>query len=691
MEVNQPLGGGNGIRVSKIYIKYFLKNSKEKIIITQSNNGKAKSTTSAFVIPSVNKIETKNEYMESAIEFLQSGFPVIPIINGEKKPALKWDPWLEGLNESRIRNHWSKYPKHELGFIVPENILVLDCDGPESLAALNALEADFEISSNFVVETKRGQHRYYRLKSNVRVKSDSHKTEDHPERIDVKARRTMVVLPPSTGKVMLADKITAVMELVEVDQTFVDAVFKHNGRESPSKPALNIRLVEDKVATEETLFQLNAMLEALDPDCGRDDWRNVGMAIHYETGGCDVGYTLWQAWSEKGKKYPGDAELSYQWSTFDSDVSNPVTIASIRRMVFEAGYDADELCMSPEDRFQAVTVDAVQEENLLRKYSLAGDLAELEKNTLASVPLLGNIVLQGQWTAIFAAPNTGKTLIVLSLIMDGIEKGRINPDQLYYLNMDDSGEGLVTKLGFAEEYGFHMLAEGHHGFKATDFLEILLQLIQKNQCSGVIVVLDTLKKFVDVIDKKRVRDFTAAIRSFVMHGGTLISLGHVNKNLNAQGKPVFGGVSDFKDDADCVYMLYTLDESVPDHKVVMFENDKLRGNVDLKVAYRYARVNGLPYSELVASVEKVDEHEVGKLLTEVEQKSDSDVICAILEGIRSGINTKMKLGKLVAGSAGVSERAALRIIEKYTGTDTAIHQWKFEREGHGAHKYSILG
>lgn len=160
--------------------------------------------------------------------------------------------------------------------------------------------------------------------------------------------------------------------------------------------------------------------------------------------------------------------------------------------------------------------------------------------------------------------------------------------------------------------------------------------------------------------------------------------------MNAQGKPVFGGVSDFRDDADCVYMLYTLDESVPDHKVVMFENDKLRGNVDLKVAYRYARVNGLPYSELVASVEKVDEDEVGKMLTEIEQQSDADVIRVILECISSGTNTKMKLGKMVARLAGVSERAALRTIDKYTGTDTAVHQWKFEREGHGAHKYSIL-
>lgn len=161
-------------------------------------------------------------------------------------------------------------------------------------------------------------------------------------------------------------------------------------------------------------------------------------------------------------------------------------------------------------------------------------------------------------------------------------------------------------------------------------------------------MLDTLKKFVDVIDKKKVGEFTAAIRGFVMNGGTLISLGHVNKNMNAQGKPVFGGVSDFRDDADCVYMLYALDESEPGQKVVMFENDKLRGNVDLQVAYKYANVTGLPYSELVASVEKVDEGDVGKMLIGMEQKSDSDVIQVILECIRSGIDTKMKLGKAVA-------------------------------------------
>jgi len=44
----------------------------------------------------------------------------------------------------------------------------------------------------------------------------------------------------------------------------------------------------------------------------------------------------------------------------------------------------------------------------------------------------------------------------------------------------------------------------------------------------------------------------------------------------------------------------------------------------------------------------------------------------------------------VAKRAGVSKRAALQIIEKYTGDDPAQHRWNYSVLGRGAKSYALL-
>jgi archaellum biogenesis ATPase FlaH len=325
----------------------------------------------------------------------------------------------------------------------------------------------------------------------------------------------------------------------------------------------------------------------------------------------------------------------------------------------------------------------------LDKYSLKGMLSILEKQTVEAIPLLGNLVLLGQFTIWYAPPNTGKTLITLNLILGGIDKGLIQPEQLYYLNMDDTGTGLVTKLSFAEEYGFHMLAEGERNFKSIYFLEIINELIDTDQCFGRVIVLDTLKKFIDVMDKGRVRIFTSIVRTFVQKGGTILALGHTNKRPDAAGKAIYGGVSDFVDDADCVYTVSTSEAPDPDSKLVIFENIKRRGDVDTKVAFKYLNTVGASYPELVTSVEQVDVDELESFQAIVEQRSDEEVIKSVISFIEAGITTKMKLSKAVSKSTGISTRAALRLIEKYTGSDPQLHIWDYEMRNHGAQQYSV--
>jgi hypothetical protein len=130
-----------------------------------------------------------------ALSYYQAGFPVIPIIPSTKRTALKWGPWLGALCEESIRRYWRKHPDYGVGFIVPEDMIVFDADSPMAVAALYQIEESFDIASRLIVKTKRGEHHYFRLAPGTKVKTCSIDTAKFPHGIDIKANRSMVILP----------------------------------------------------------------------------------------------------------------------------------------------------------------------------------------------------------------------------------------------------------------------------------------------------------------------------------------------------------------------------------------------------------------------------------------------------------------------------------------------------------------
>jgi len=142
--------------------------------------------------PSIGECESP---LESALCFYKADFPVIPIVPGEKRTAVKWDPWLKSLSEESIKTYWAKLPDHGVGFIVPENVVVFDADSPSAVAALYQIEQSFDLTCSFIVKTKRGEHHYFRLTPGTKIKTCSIDTAKFPHGIDVKAKRSMVILP----------------------------------------------------------------------------------------------------------------------------------------------------------------------------------------------------------------------------------------------------------------------------------------------------------------------------------------------------------------------------------------------------------------------------------------------------------------------------------------------------------------
>lgn len=451
--------------------------------------------------------------------------------------------------------------------------------------------------------------------------------------------------------------------------------------------------------------KLPQLLAAIDPDCSRPEWLHALMAVYHTTGGSDAGFELVDTWSSKGTKYPGTKDLETQWRSFSGSVQRPITIGTLIMMARDAGADVTATAMGSE-AFEPcetevvsaseslATVAALRDAsfaNPLTKYSLRDSLEELEKQRVEQVLILGDIVLKGQATVIYALANTGKTLILIHLIIEGIKKGLIDPSRLHYINMDDNSSGLVDKVRLAQEYGFHMLADGHKGFQAKEFREAMVKMIETNTARGAIVVLDTLKKFVNTMNKDESRSFARVVRQFSLKGGTVIALSHANKNPGADGKIKYTGTTDIVDDFDCAYTLQTISEQNDTNlKVVEFTNIKRRGDVALSAAYSYAQERGLSYSELLSSVQEMDPDELKPIKHAAEISSDATVIAAIEASIAEGVVTKMKLVDAAAERASVATRRVLKVIEKYTGKDPAAHRWTYTVRDRGANVFELL-
>lgn len=322
-----------------------------------------------------------------------------------------------------------------------------------------------------------------------------------------------------------------------------------------------------------------------------------------------------------------------------------------------------------------------------KQFSLNGSSAEMKAQMLEDRHVLGQLAILGQATAFYAKPNSGKTLLTLWLLCEAIENEEISADDVYYINADDNYKGLVTKLEIAEKYGFNMVAPGFNEFSVNDFTLYMAAMANEDSCKGKVIILDTLKKFTNIMDKKVASDFGKVMRGFVSKGGTMILLAHTNKNRDIEGKVVFSGTSDIVDDVDCAYTI-DVTESSELQKTVLFENIKSRGDVEHEAVYSYA--NNITaaaggYTALLDSVKQVaeaDAEELKRQRTILEKlEKNAPIIEAVLECLENGEVQKTELIEQAHKLSGVSKERVTKTLRAHTGKDYSKgHRWT-ERKG----------
>ena len=326
----------------------------------------------------------------------------------------------------------------------------------------------------------------------------------------------------------------------------------------------------------------------------------------------------------------------------------------------------------------------------LRRHSIKDMADEIAANAQQQTPLLDNVCLHGQATVWYASPNTGKTMAALNLLLQAVHAGRIPGSAVYYINADDSSVGVLEKLNLLTPKGIETLVPGYRDFEASDLMRKLRSMASTGSARGKFVILDTLKKFTTLMDKREASEFGRVARQFVMQGGTILALAHTNKARSQKGKPVYAGTTDILEDFDCGFTIDEVEQPDSGKRVIEFECIKARGNVAQRASYSYSLEQELSYADRLASLIPVAPDEVEMLRAAGDADDDEAAIEVIKACIYDGYLTKTDLMVEAAKRLKIGRKKVGAIIERYAGEDLAQHHWKFEVVDRGEKRFDVM-
>ena len=287
--------------------------------------------------------------------------------------------------------------------------------------------------------------------------------------------------------------------------------------------------------------------------------------------------------------------------------------------------------------------------------------------------LLPEVALLGDCTILNAGPNTGKTLLTLWLLSQRNREATKHL-RIYYINADDSFNGGIEKMEMLRGQGITTLIPNQNGFDPANLAKIIKAAIKADACGKMVIILDTLKKFVSTMDKNDARIFNIMVRTFTQAGGTLIALAHTNKNKDADGKSIAEGVGDFQSDFDCAY---TIDKAPVitegAARTIVFENTKLRGPNSMKVTYQYDAGEKKSWAHRFKSIKRIgaDEAKLAeeKAMADAQREKDWPIIAYINSQLDDGPKARTSLISNNLGGNTGSKAQREKVIDRYAGIE----------------------
>lgn len=244
----------------------------------------------------------------------------------------------------------------------------------------------------------------------------------------------------------------------------------------------------------------------------------------------------------------------------------------------------------------------------LRSAALNDRIEELEQRLAKERDVIPGMITTGTVTLVYAPSGAGKTVWILGNLFQSIRSNLIKGSDVIYFNEDDGARGALQKAKLGKRHGMTMvtLANSNDPLlrNTNQALELLNAIREEGEADGKIVICDTLKKFVGVMNKGEMRDVLHVFREFAAAGGTVVLLGHCNKHRSMDGRLIFEGVGDLKADVDNMFGLDPLNDKFAFHQELLVINEKDRSQISFEGGFKYKQTSEtVGYEESVDSVE----------------------------------------------------------------------------------------
>lgn len=318
---------------------------------------------------------------EAAHHWFDFGLHVAPMSKKDKHTRLKWPKWLVDLNANGHEAIDRSFTADDcLCAIVDDRVFVLDADTPESKSALHIIEQSFDIAPNLIVKTNKGEHHYFRRAPLTYAHMAGFSSEVEPDKIDIRTGRSgtegrsVIVLPPSPGKVIELNEAAHISDLVEVGQDFIDAIFRHNDRDAPrpmpAREAPEITRITSASEAAEILSYIPA-------NVGYSDWFTVLAGTHEKFDGGAEGLYLVDQWSSAASNYCGFEELEYKWLSFT--LTKGITWNSVCDLARKHGADLSAIAQgyNPDGTKRRTYSEILQTAQELTRESDPGSIQEI--------------------------------------------------------------------------------------------------------------------------------------------------------------------------------------------------------------------------------------------------------------------------------------------------------------------------
>jgi len=200
---------------------------------------------------------------------------------------------------------------------------------------------------------------------------------------------------------------------------------------------------------------------------------------------------------------------------------------------------------------------------------------EIVKNIADAKFAWRRLIPEGHMIAICSKANGGKTTLMVHIAGDMAKDGY----RVIYINADASASDIKEYKHHAMEYGYTLINPDLTNGTADRVIEELkFASTSQSDCSKVVIVLDTLKKFGDMMNKSKSKQFNSLLRTLTAKGITVICLAHTNKHDDKDGKPIFEGTGDLRNDFD--ELIYLIPIRNPDGTTTVSTlKDKTRADI----------------------------------------------------------------------------------------------------------------